>query len=347
LKIKYLNSQMIFFIFFLLALLFAFSELPRISLPLLMAYVIGLLVSPMIPMICKLGINRTFSIVLIMFGLVFLIVLPFFKLVPTIKKESENLQYYIPKIESFFRGKYYEVQKEIQSYVGIEVPDSFLEDILSYGETTWKMILLNVPNAVQSILEWILLVPFFLFFLLRDGPQIKKTFLNLVPNIIFERAYYLFSQFNKRVGDYIVAKFIEASIVGLIVITGLIFLGVRFSFLLGITAAITNIVPYLGPILGLIPAVIVGLVEFGVGPALYALLILYTVANIVDLAFVFPFLVSKLVDIHPLIVVVSVILGSQYAGIVGMIISIPVAVIVKLLLTEIYNEVYSSHSFSE
>jgi putative permease len=68
------------------------------------------------------------------------------------------------------------------------------------------------------------------------------------------------------------------------------------------------------------------------------------VANVVDIFFVFPFLVSKIVNLHPMIVAVSVIVGSHYLGITGMVISIPVVAAIKLIITEIYNEIYTERS---
>jgi putative permease len=64
------------------------------------------------------------------------------------------------------------------------------------------------------------------------------------------------------------------------------------------------------------------------------------------LALVFPLLVSKIVNLHPIVVVVSVILGSQFAGVIGMIISIPMAAFLKLLFNEFYRELYSDNSLS-
>jgi putative permease len=118
-------------------------------------------------------------------------------------------------------------------------------------------------------------------------------------------------------------------------------MGVKFSFLLGLVAAATNIIPYIGPIIGMIPAIAWGLAEFGVSPTFGAILILYFVANAIDLAIVFPILVSKVVDLHPLVVVASVIFGSQSLGIMGMVISIPLAASLKLVILEVYFEVYS------
>ena len=69
-------------------------------------------------------------------------------------------------------------------------------------------------------------------------------------------------------------------------------------------------------------------------------MLLYIIANAIDIFFVFPILVSKIVDLHPVLVVISVILGSQYFGIVGMIVSIPMAAAIKLIIIEVYEETY-------
>ena len=170
--------------------------------------------------------------------------------------------------------------------------------------------------------------------------KLRYRFLKIIPNSIVERAYYLFHQFDRKFGDYIFAKFLEAAIVGIIITTGLLIIDYPFAFLLGLVAAITNILPYIGPFIGFAPALIIGLVDQS--PDLGAMTILYIVANVIDLALVFPVLVSKIVNLHPLLVVLSVVVGSQIAGIAGMIISIPLAAFFQLFIKQIYSEIYTS-----
>src|SRR5690606_26699274 len=116
-------------------------------------------------------------------------------------------------------------------------------------------------NMLTALFEWAIMVPLFVFFILKDGRAFKNLFLRITPNPIVEKVYYLINQFNRKFGDYILAKFIEASIVGIIITGGLLILGYPFAFLLGILAAITNILPYVGPFLGYIPALLIGLVD--------------------------------------------------------------------------------------
>jgi putative permease len=177
--------------------------------------------------------------------------------------------------------------------------------------------------------------------MLKDGVRFRTIVLKITPNSFFERFYHLFSQLNRQFGDYLLAKFIEAAIVGVFITLGLLLAGIKFSLLFGFIAAITNIIPYIGPIIGAIPAIIWAFSEYGFGQESLVVVTIFLVANVIDLAIVFPILVSKIVDMHPIVVVLSVILGSQFMGVTGMIISIPVAAALKLFFVEIFNSLYT------
>lgn len=338
------KSEVIRFIFFFSVFIFsalALIFLPRLTIPLVIAYVFYLVMRPVMPWLMKRGLSRNFSIGIVFFGMIFLTTYPVYKVVPTITEETKNFQFFLPKIEKYIKDNYRLLSKKVKKRTGYEIGDEVLTNSLRYGTLASKTVLLSVPQILASLLEWIILVPFFIFFFLKDARSFKFKLLSLAPNSIFERAYFLFHQFNKKFGDYIFAKFIEASIVGFIITSGLLIMGVKFSFLLGLVAAVTNIIPYIGPFIGMIPAIAWGIAEFGLSANFGAIVILYLVANTIDLAIVFPILVSKIVDLHPLVVVGSVILGSQYLGILGMVLSIPLAASLKLVLLEIYFEVYA------
>ncbi len=337
------NIKMFFFIFMTISGLVIAFNMPRFSLPLLIAYIMSLILRPIVPGIEKIGIGKTPAIMILFVIVGFFLVYPVVKVTPILKTESDNFQYYLPKIETFIKSQYTNLKVKLNDKIGIDLEDNLIDDGLEYVKTGTKSTLLKIPKFLASFLEWSLIIPLFLFFILKDGMRFKFSYLSIVPNSIFERVYYLFHQFNKRIGDYIFAKFIEASIVGILITVGLLIIDVRFALLLGLVAAISNIIPYIGPMLGSIPGLIICFLNHKFGPVFYAVSTLYLIANIIDLAFVFPILVSKIVDIHPVLVVISVILGSQYFGVLGMIISIPLAAICKLVVQEFYREIYGIH----
>lgn len=200
-----------------------------------------------------------------------------------------------------------------------------------------------LPAAVSQSFTVLLLAPFFAFFMLQDGNSVARSLLSFVPNPLFEIALNLRHQINDQLGGFVRARFLEAAIVGAVVWIGLQILSFPYATLLALFAAATNLIPYVGPIIGAIPAVLITLVSQDV--AIHAtttvtlLLVsgLYFLAQLIDVLFVIPLVVAKIVDLHPVTVVVMIIAGAEVAGILGMVISIPVASAVKLTFNALYS----------
>ena len=337
--------QLIFFVLILILFSSLVLALPRISIPLSIAYILSLALTPIVSFLMALKMSKTMSIVLIFIFLSILIGWPLMKIIPMLSNEAQNFQNVIPQIEQYVIQKFHYVQEFVKLKTGHDLDDSFVYKGLAELQNFSTSFVVRIPNYLANLMEWIFLVPFFTFFIIRDSDTFKKTLLNFTPNMIFERTYYVTHVFNRQLGNYFFAKFVEAVIVGGIITTGLLILDIKFAVILGFIAGLTNIVPYVGPFLGIIPTLILGMLEYGMSSStMGAILILYFVANVVDIFFVFPFLVSKIVNLHPMIVAVSVIVGSHYFGITGMVISIPVVAAIKLIITEIYNEIYTERS---
>lgn len=340
-KYKGNKYRLIFFLSIVLIIFGVFFNLSRIMIPFGVAYVLSLMLQPLRRSLYSVSLKKKTLSILFALGVGFMFFYPFVQGIKTVSDEAHKIEYYLPKLEKYLRGKYASFEEEVYERFNYEITTNPVDKLVEFGQMSTKSVFVYLPAIVTSLLEWGFIIPLFLFFILRDGRKVRFQFLKLVPNNIVERTYFLFHQFNTKFGDYIFAKFIEAAIVGTIITTGLLIIGYPFAFLLGIVAAITNILPYIGPIVGFLPALIIGFVDQNPNTTIGAMVLLYVIANVIDLAFVFPILVSKIVNLHPMIVVVSVILGSQFAGVVGMIISIPLAAFFKLLFIELYKELYS------
>lgn len=337
--------QLVFFIAIIVLFCSLVLALPRISIPLSLAYILSLALTPIVSSLMALRLSKTMATIFIFVALGVLVGWPLVKLIPILSSESQNFQYIIPKIEQYIIGQYQYIREIIRLRTGHEIGDAYVYQGLEELQSWSTAFVVRIPNYLANLMEWIFLVPFFTFFIIRDSDSFKKTLLSFTPNMIFERFYYVMHVFNRQLGNYFFAKFVEATIVGGIITTGLLILDIKYAVILGFIAGLTNIVPYVGPFLGVIPAVILVMVEYGMtSTTMGATLMLYAVANVVDIFFVFPFLVSKIVNLHPMLVAISVIVGSHYLGITGMVISIPVVAAIKLIITEIYNEIYTERS---
>jgi putative permease len=337
--------QLVFFVSIIVLFCSLVLALPRISIPLSIAYILSLALTPIVSGLMALRLSKTMATVFIFIILAILIGWPLAKIIPILSNESQNFQNVIPKIEQYVIQQFQFVREFVKLKTGHEIGDVYVYQGLEELQQWSTGFVVKIPNYLANLMEWLFLVPFFTFFIIRDSDSFKKTLLSFTPNMIFERFYYVIHVFNRQLGNYFFAKFVEAVIVGGIITIGLLLMDIKYAVILGFVAGLTNIVPYLGPFLGVIPAIALAMLEYGMtSPTMGAILILYSVANVVDIFFVFPFLVSKIVNLHPMIVAVSVIVGSHYMGITGMVISIPVVAAIKLIITEIYNEIYTERS---
>lgn len=199
------------------------------------------------------------------------------------------------------------------------------------------------PAFVSQSFTVMLLAPFFAYFMLQDGNRFARSLLSFVPNHMFEITLNLRHQINDQLGGFIRARFLEAAIVGAVVWIGLQILGFPYATVLALFAAATNLIPYIGPIIGAIPAILIAMVspESSIESTQTVTLLLvtsvYFIAQLVDVVFVIPLVVAKIVDLHPVTVVVMIIVGAEAAGILGMMISVPVASAAKLTFNALYS----------
>jgi putative permease len=195
----------------------------------------------------------------------------------------------------------------------------------------------TIPRALSASASVLFLSPILGFFILKDGRQFSLQILRLVPNNIFELALNLQYQISEQIAHYIRARILESIIVGLVCLIGFWMIGMPYAFLLAAFAAVSNLIPYVGPIFGAAPGLILALINHSTGLMIAIVLAIYALAQIIDMFIVIPLVVARIVNLHPVTVIVVVILGAQLLGVLGMLISIPVASAIKVTSTSIYN----------
>jgi len=333
-----LKIKLVLFFFLLFATIGFAILFPRLTLPFGFAYIVYLIFKPLTSLLTT-GTKkqRFFFFSLFILGVSFSL-FPLFAAFYNMDADFSKFSAQLPEIQKNLQDKYFVFKVYIFEKFGYRLnidPVTFMIKKLEQGGS---LLLSLVPNLLSSFFEWLLLVPMFLFFLFFQSKKFGAKFLKAIPNSIFEKTYVLFSQFNAKFGQYIIAKFIESTILGTFVTLGLLLIGFPYPFILGFVAGVTNILPYIGPLIGIIPAVLVALLSNDPNISMLALGLIYLIANLIDMVLVFPLLVSKVVDLNPIIVVVSVIVGSQVGGVVGMIVIIPFIAFFKLLFEEIYKD---------
>ena len=188
-------------------------------------------------------------------------------------------------------------------------------------------------NAV-SLLVTAAMIPFLAFFLVRDSRRLKREMLAVVPNRFFEFTLNLLHRMDLQLGSYIRGQVVESAIVGVLAAAALAALRIDSFLFLGGFVGLSNLVPYVGPIAGAVPPILVALMQFDDPTVALYVAGALTAVQIIDNNILKLVVVGKSVDLQPLSIVVAVLVGGELFGILGMVLSIPVAGFLKVVAQE-------------
>ncbi len=309
---------------------------------LVLAFVIFYLLSPIINLCERRGLNRSVAIFTIYSINSLFVVAMFSVFIPLIIDQLALLEQELPDLQAGLLTLVSKVENKLQNTFHFEEP-LFRENLRQWMISQTSQYTSLIPKWISDSLTTLFLTPFLAFFMLRDGSLMKRQLLNLVPNRFFETVLKLLYDMNEQVGNFIRARIAEALIVGLVTWVGLLVIGFPYAALLALFAALTNLIPYIGPVFGAIPAFIIVFVHSNIlfesmSINILAVSSVYLIAHALDAIFIIPIVVAKIVNLHPVSVVLVIIVGAQLLGVLGMIISIPVASLLKLLISTFYQQ---------
>ena len=229
------------------------------------------------------------------------------------------------------------LQEWIYDHYSVEINFGATNWIKRLGSNTQDWLITRLPSLIGDLASAFFLVPIFSFFILRDGKIMESTLLSLVPNAYQDTTVKVVTKTGKALSEFLRAKVIEALLVGLLSFIGLMIIKAPYAGVFALIVGITNIVPYLGPVVGAaIPLAIVGFSDSFSGHFVPMLIIL-SVVNAIDILIIFPIFVAKLVNLNPLILLTAVAVGQEFYGLVGMLISVPLASILKIIFQELVH----------
>lgn len=186
-------------------------------------------------------------------------------------------------------------------------------------------------GSVLSVLGYVVLTPALTFYLLRDWDRITRGLGDLIPVRRRDAVVAFIDEYDSLLGRYLRGQITVALAIG--TITGLGLWVARFPYAgtLGLLVAVFSVVPYLGLVLSLLPAVFIALVGGSVGLSLLKVAVVYGAAQGLESTVVSPRILGESVGLHPVWVVLALVLGGFFFGFVGLLIGVPAAVGVKLL----------------
>jgi putative permease len=303
-------------------------------LPVLISIVLAYLLNSGVQMLVRWKCPRclAFSIVYLLFIGSFLYLI--FGLLPALLKQLSSLSETLP--HAFSRSQIW-ITDLIHRYPKIfsdnllqHVSDFMREQASRVGQYAFHFSIVTISNVVQVIL-YLVLLPLLVFFFLKDSKAILKWLSQYYPE---EPGLTLtvFSEVNEKIGCYIKGRVWEILIVGVITAIAFKLLGLQYAVLLGSLVGVSVIIPYVGAVIITIPIVIVGLMEWGFTAHFLYLMLTYVVIIAVDGNLLVPLLFAETMDLHPVVIILSVVVFGGMWGFWGIFFAIPLATFFNAVL---------------
>lgn len=304
----------------------------------IIAMIFSYILDPLVNRMQAAGMNRTTAITITLSALILTLVWISTNIIPVVAKQMVELagQLNIQNIQNITR----QIERRlIEDFTFL--PRGFLSDklmqiireLFDVGEL--PSALSSIIGIFTNIFSAALVIPFATFFFLKDGSKIRRNILQLVPNKYFETTLSLIDKIETRLGIYFRSVLLQSIIVALTSWIGLSIVGLNNALSVGIAVGLANTIPYFGPIIGYILSIIVSIIEVGdfslVLPCVIAILMVQLLDNLV----LQPLIFSRSADIHPVAILFIILIGAETAGILGMLIAIPIATVVKITINQV------------
>lgn len=316
----------------IVTLIFLWAIAPLVKI-LIVAALLAYILEPLVSRLESTGLKRTMATLVVFAGIVLFITGFVLIILPTVTHEIQSIQQGISSGEArqYLNNLEQSLQEKL-AYLGVK--NLNIERKLQTALTTLGNELFNYLLNAVSLITNLVIIPFIMFFLLKDGREIKKRLISLVPNRYFEFSLNLLYKMDLQLGNYLRGQFLDALIIGLLSIAALWILGVNYFVIIGAFAGLANLIPYVGPIAGAIPAIIVSIMQTGNLSMVLWIALAFTIVQLIDNVLVQPLVVAKTVNLHPLIVLLVVIIGGQFFGVLGMLLAVPTTGVIKVIVEE-------------
>ena len=267
--------------------------------PVLVGYVIAWILKPIVNRLSR-NYSYTASTIICYFLIIVVILIFGYFLVPFIKDESKHI---IPMLENIYN----------------HIPNHILSKI-DVKQISYKLI--NITISVKDIILNLFYSLFISYYFLVDNKRISRFIAKYTPS-------KLITEISNNLRLFVKGTLLDTVILFGMTIISFKIIKMPYVLLLSLFIAITNIIPYIGPYIGGVPSILIGFtVSKRVG--IYAL-ILVIILQFIESTFIHPIIMSKSLNIHPIIILIGLIIFGHFFGIIGMLISTPLVSIIKSL----------------
>ena len=305
--------------------------------PVLYSIAFAYLLNPLVSILEDKKIKRLWGVLIVYLLLIGIVVILSLLIYPKISTEVQNLVKLLPdyfkETNLFINDLYTKFSSNMES-----LPPEFesIREVIEENLTKLQNILISfLTNVTSSIIGLfskvisLVLIPILTFYFLKDKEYFKKKISLSLPKKHRKDIFKVSREIDRVLERFIRGQMIVALFVGVLTTIGLLILGIDFALVIGLVAGIANFIPFFGPIIGIFPAVIFALLE---NPSkVIWVVLLFIIIQQIESNIISPKIVGESVGLHPIIIIIVLLIGGNVAGIIGMLLSVPIAAVIKIV----------------
>ena len=314
--------------------------------PIIVAYVFYYMLNPLVNLFEK-RMSRFIASLLTIFVGIIMILIVIIGVVPIIVEQTQNLITALPRYIEVVKG-YLETYSD-NAYVQVVV--EYVNNNLNVSKISEKLVSVatsiaqGVVSSISSTASVLVTMPFVLFFLLKDASHFNKFVISLLPKKLKQPVAETIDEIDDKVGSYIQGQMLVSLCIGVMLFIGYNIIGLHYAFSLATIAAFLIILPYLGPVIAITPAMLVAASTSWI--MVLKMLVVWGIVQFLEGNIISPNIMGRSMNMHPLTVIFVILIGVNIAGVVGAILGIPVYSILKVLVGKLllsirdrYNKFY-------
>ena len=321
--------------------------------PFLVAALLAYLGDPLADALEARRLSRTVAVsivfaTMLLFGLLALLIL-----LPLLQEQIDSLSRRLPQIFSWIQDR---LLPTVTSALGLQVEAMNLEYVQRQLAENWRdvgnmlgLLLGKVTYSGQILLSWfayLVLVPVVTFYLLRDWDVLMERIKDLPPRRYAATITRLAKECDSVLAEFMRGQLLVMFALACIYAIGLFMIGLESALLIGIMAGLVSFVPYLGTIVGISVAGLIGFMQFQDVFHLLLIAAVFTVGQLIEGMVLSPLLVGERVGLHPVAVLFAIMAGGQLFGFFGVLLALPVAAVIKVLLGFVHQHYITSDFYT-
>lgn len=309
--------------------------------PIVLGGILYYLFRPLVNLLAK-KMPRAVAILLLYLAVIGLITGVIFYAGPILQRQITSLIENTPQLIEKFRQTLLNLQQsewvsrfQNGDRFSLEDITNRLTDYLNEAASTLGSNLMNILSTITNIIVLIILIPFVLYYMLKDGNKLSGKILKLVPKKHEEEGKKVLSDMDDALSSYIQGQVIVSFCVGVLVYIGYLIIGLDYSLVISILTMLTNVIPFIGPLISSIPAIIVAFLQEPI-MALWVIVVILIVQQI-EGNLISPQVMGRKLDIHPLTIILLLVAAGKFAGFLGLLLAVPAYAVLKVIFIHVYR----------